>query len=288
MAGMIRGRVAGAMVGAVVAVLLLIAGPVAAAPNQGGGTSVSGAGTSDGGVVEVAGGGGAGGGGNGGGRTSTIRCRYFEVANEALDGWRIALVAGAEVSSLLPGNLYWKICTDTATGDAPSLDVVDPAGPNPAAVARLLAQQALAQLRVTPPSPRSNPAGGIAVINVATWLWTDGWTPLQRSASAAGVTATITATPLDVTWEPGDGGEAVVCAGPGIAYDLARPASEQSTDCAITYRRAAGRFTVVATQRWSVTYTATNGQSGDLGVVNSTASMPIDVHQLVTAIGLDD
>jgi hypothetical protein len=58
----------------------------------------------------------------------------------------------------------------------------------------------------------------------------------------------------------------------------------QHTDCSHTYSAVTGHLTASATASWHVTYSATNGQSGDLGVVARTATLPIDVRELVTNI----
>ena len=259
-----------------------------AAANVFDGPTVGGAATSDGAVVMVAGGGGTSGGSSGAAGTSTIRCRYFNLADTINDNSIIHLDIGTEATSLNIGTRYWKICIDTTTGTQVSRDLFDPSVADPAAVARTLAEQALAQLRVTPPAAETNPPNGQTVINVPTWLWVNHWQPISATASAAGVTATATATPLEISWNPGDGSRPIRCAGPGTPYNPSRPARAQSTNCSFTYTRSVGAFTITATQRWQLTYTATNGQSGNLGTVTSTATLPIDVHQLVTSIELDD
>ena len=249
-------------------------------------TTVTGVATSDGGVVSVSGGSHTDGSGGTSGTNSTIRCRYFELADHISGLNTTTPILGTETTALVPARKYWKVCTDTTTGTEISRALVDITAPDPATVARDLAEQAFAQLHVTPPAARSNPANNLAVINIPTWYWIDNWTPLTSSATAAGVTATVTATPTDVTWNPGDGSNPIVCDGPGVAYDLDRKARQQSTDCSFTYTTKAGKFTITATQRWTVTYTATNGQSGNLGDVTSTNTTPIDVHELVTRIEL--
>ena len=115
------------------------------------------------------------------------------------------------------------------------------------------------------------------------WLWVSDWQQRSESASAAGVTATVTASPTQVRWDTGDGG-VETCRGPGTPYDTSRPPEAQSTSCSHTYTSTTGALTITATQSWHVTYTATNGQSGDLGVVSRTSTMPVDVHELVTNI----
>lgn len=268
-------------------VALAILSPSASAGSVYDGPTVGGAATSDGAVVTVAGGS-TSGGSSGVAGTSTIRCRYFNLADTINDNSIIHLDIGTEATSLNIGTRYWKICIDTTTGTQVSRDLFDPSVADPAAVARTLAEQALAQLRVTPPAAETNPPNGQTVINVPTWLWVNNWQPISASASAAGVTATATATPLEISWNPGDGSRPIRCAGPGTPYNPSRPARAQSTNCSFTYTRSVGAFTITATQHWQLTYTATNGQSGNLGTVTSTATLPIDVHQLVTSIELDD
>ena len=269
------------------AVVMFVLTLTPAAAEGGNGAFVTGAATSDGGVVGVSGGSHVPGSGGspGGAGASTVQCRYFELADRVGDT-STQLVLGAETAALTVGTRYWKVCVDTATGTQISRDLVDPTAPDPATVARNLAEAALAQLRVQTPIARSNPANSLAVINIPTWLWVENWTPLTASASAAGVTATVTAEPVEMLWDPGDGSKPFTCRGPGVAYDLNRPARTQRTDCSFTYRQKAGRFNIGATQRWHLTYTATNGQRGDLGNITSTATIPIDVHELVTSIEL--
>ena len=60
--------------------------------------------------------------------------------------------------------------------------------------------------------------------------------PLVLVATLGGVSATVTATPTQVVWEPGDGSPAVTCTGPGEAYDPSAP--DATSDCAHTYIRA--------------------------------------------------
>ena len=265
----------------------LATGAIAGAERLDQTTTVTGAVTSDGGVVAVAGGSHTNGSdGTSGGANSTIHCRYFELADQISGQNTTTPILGTETTALIPARKYWKVCTDTTTGTEISRTLIDITAPDPATLARNLAEQALAQLHVTPPAAQSNPANNLAVINIPTWYWIDNWTPLTSSATAAGVTATVTATPTDVTWNPGDGSKPIVCDGPGVAYNLNRKDAQQSTDCSFTYTTKAGKFTITATQRWTVTYTATNGQTGNLGDVTSTNTIPIDVHELVTRIEL--
>jgi hypothetical protein len=120
------------------------------------------------------------------------------------------------------------------------------------------------------PAPRiqtSPPPGRDQLVGLRTWLWVDPATFEVRSATASvpGVSATVTAVPVAVTWTMGDGTR-VVCHGPGTPYDPGRPEAAQQPSCAHTYRRSsagqpAGRFTVIAATTWQLTWTA-RGQPG--------------------------
>ena len=256
--------------------LALLGAPAAAADSNG--TSVGGSATEDGGEVTVTdpgGGSGSGGSGGGGGASNPVVCAYYEV-----DG--IGSV-GAPAASLLPDVQYWRRCTDTMTGEVASMDLVTGAAPNPALVALDLAEQAYARLVVPLPDPVSNPPDGRAVVNIPVWFWVSDWTVRTESASAGGVTATVTASPLRTRWTTGDGAT-LTCDGPGTAYDPARSPQVQHSDCTHTYSARSGGLTDTATTTWSVTYAATNGQSGDLGNVTRSTNLPLDVRQLVTNI----
>ena len=269
--------------------LLIVGACVLMAPQAGAGdttsgnnTSVGGSATGDGGEVSVSNPGaghGSGGSGGGGSSSNPMVCRYYEIAA----GPDAVGTVGAEAGGLVEGTQYWKRCTNTQTG-VESLDLITGAAAvDPAQLARDLAEEAYARLVVPTPSAASNPPNGQAVVNVRVWLWVSDWSRRAESASAAGVTATVTAVPTQVRWDTGDG-RAETCRGPGTAYDTSRPPEAQSTSCSHTYTSSTGRLTVSGTQSWHVTYTATNGQSGDLGVVSRTSTMPVDVHELVTNI----
>jgi hypothetical protein len=67
------------------------------------------------------------------------------------------------------------------------------------------------------PSPviRSSPAqAALQLTNLPTWLWINPaeWVPESQTATVPGESATATATPVSVTWHPGDG-STVTCQG---------------------------------------------------------------------------
>ena len=67
------------------------------------------------------------------------------------------------------------------------------------------------------PSPviRSSPAqNALQLTNLPTWLWINPaeWVPESKTATVPGESVTATATPVSVTWHPGDG-STVTCQG---------------------------------------------------------------------------
>lgn len=146
------------------------------------------------------------------------------------------------------------------------------------------AELALAQLELPVPEIHVNPPGE-QLVGLATWLWVAGeWGPLATAASFGPVTSTVRATPLDVTWELGDG-TTKVCSGPGVAYDPARPPADQHSDCRHvyiwpSYAQPGGTYTVTATVRYAVEWEATTGAAGDLGVLTRASDLPVVVREV--------
>lgn len=135
--------------------------------------------------------------------------------------------------------------------------------PDPEAL-RASAQE---ELRLPTPRIAMSPPGE-QVVHVASWLWLDGdpWRPHSSSASAGGVTATVTATPSRTLWDMGNG-DTVVCDGPGTPYDPSRADAAQSTSCSYTYRNSsAGRpghaYPVTVTVEWQLGWTVTGAPGG--------------------------
>ncbi|MBI2709108.1 MAG: hypothetical protein HYX34_05365 [Actinobacteria bacterium] len=150
-----------------------------------------------------------------------------------------------------------------------------------------LAELAKKSLRVPAPgvgvAPR--PRG---LVNVAMWLWVDGFVPLSATASVPGVSATLTAVPARVHWDMGNG-DTVTCAGPGKRFDFAAGVSVESarSGCSYTYRADSGgepgkAFTVTATVTWRLTWASNVGAAGDLGEVSASSTLTYPVDEIQT------
>ncbi|MBW3662713.1 MAG: hypothetical protein KY469_06410 [Actinobacteria bacterium] len=151
---------------------------------------------------------------------------------------------------------------------------VDPTQLRDRAVSRL--ELPAPQLAMNPPQEQ--------VVRIESWLWIDDevWQQHSRSASAGGVTATVTATPVRVVWDLGNG-DTVTCAGPGTPYDPALPEAEQTTDCSYTYGHSSaaqpnGTYLVTATVEWEVGWTVTGAAGGGpLPALSTSTTLPVRV-----------
>ncbi len=215
---------------------------------------------------------------------SGSRCDYVQLDaehSEATD--RLARTGLWSPPGDGPGAWFRKICT-SENGMLSGTIVWIPKRPDP----RQLARQALERVPLPDPAVRMNPsAGNGAVTNVPTWLWIDPsqWQPVSASASAGNVTVTTTATPDRVVFDMGNG-DTMSCRGPGTPYDPSRPAAEQATGCAYTYRRSSahrpdGRYRVTATIFYRVAWSASGiAAGGALPPVSQRSSVPLRVAEI--------
>ncbi|MGK2959557.1 MAG: hypothetical protein ACSLFB_14440, partial [Acidimicrobiales bacterium] len=156
------------------------------------------------------------GGGNSGGRT--IRCSYYDQGTGE----------PVQLGSIPPGDYglgisLTEVCTDTKTGETvSSRDFAYIPGSGTVISPVVLAERARRELPVPEPEVHSAPGWEHPrIVRLPVWLWVppESWVPLSTTATAGGVSATVTATPVSVTWVMGDGGE-VVCNGPGKVYNV--------------------------------------------------------------------
>lgn len=124
-------------------------------------------------------------------------------------------------------------------------------------------------------------------VNLWTWFWTDpaAYQPMTQTVSAGSVSATVTAQPVGLLFDPGDGSAPVRCAGPGRAWlerdgDAASPGG-----CGYRYRSVTdGTITSTVSILWDVSWTGTGtgtgGVSGVLPQMRTQASAPLRVMQI--------
>ncbi|MDC5698064.1 hypothetical protein OO014_12415 [Intrasporangium calvum] len=143
-----------------------------------------------------------------------------------------------------------------------------PAGPAAPPDPRVLAQSAIAQMRLKAVSIGIVPepvAGRIGIIGMPTWMWVQDpgpstLGPITRTASAGGFSVTAVAKADRIVWQMGDG-SVVTCRGAGTPYadSFGR---QPSPDCGHTYTRQ-GAYTVRATSHWTVDWSGM-GLSGTI------------------------
>ena len=139
---------------------------------------------------------------------------------------------------------------------------------------------ALARQTLGLPSPviRSSPAqNALQLTNLPTWLWINPaeWAPESKTATVPGESVTATATPVSVTWHPGDG-STVTCQGAGTPYASADNPAAASPSCGHTYTSSSagqpgGAFQATATITWDVTWQGAGGAGGVLPPLFTTA-----------------
>ncbi len=211
---------------------------------------------------------GTGSGGSGGPTTSTCVTVVYSPAQVQQLGLGPAPAgqAWAELAcgGPLPGVVVILVSTATST---------------PQVTPQQLMIQAYGELRVPSLSPgTAPPLGSDGLVGLPEWFWVPAaaWHPRSVTVSAGQVWATVTATPVGLTFEPGAGLGPVTCQGPGTAYDPARPALSQHTGCSYTYLQpSAGLIGNVYQASVSITWRVDwVGSGGAGGVLAPALSVP--------------
>lgn len=174
---------------------------------------------------------------------------------------------------------HWALM-DCGAGTAPEAVLVRDATGVPTVTPQQLLVHAFGELDVPYLWPAATPSRGTdALVGLPEWFWVPPgeWHLRSVTVTAGPVWATVTATPVSLTVQPGAGLSPVTCAGPGTAYNRRKPAVQQHTDCSYTYLQpSAGlpgnayRASVTAT--WRVTWT---GSGGAGGVLDPALAVPV-------------
>ncbi|OIV37025.1 hypothetical protein BIV57_13405 [Mangrovactinospora gilvigrisea] len=152
------------------------------------------------------------------------------------------------------------------------------APPDPA----VLAQQAFNKMKLAAPGIHFTPNNGKAgIVGMPVWMWIDdsptGWGPQTGTAAAGGISVTVTAKVTRALWDMGDG-DSVPCTQPGEPYSKSY-GNAMSPQCGYRYQQT-GNFRVQVTTHWSVTWTATTGETGQLNDQNRTAAAAAKVAEV--------
>ena len=210
-------------------------------------------------------------------------CVYLEVI--VVPGSTPELGTDVGKGSITPevGQLVALTCSVDSRLVHQEIFTFDPAAPfgtiNAAADAALLAREMLPL--PDPDVVTSPPAGRPQLVGVATWFRVDtAWQPVSATATLGAVSATVTATPTQVVFDPGDGSAPITCTGPGPAFDAAQP--DATSDCAHTYQRRTPDGTTLdltATITYDVAWTATDGTGDTLDPVTRTSTVALTINE---------
>ena len=159
-----------------------------------------------------------------------------------------------------------------------------PAGAPPVTLPpRQLAYMAVAQLRLTPPTPGIGPPPRInkwkmAAVGYPLWLWVDGdLDPAPVSQSVLDLTVALDARVKKVDFDMGDG-NTVTCQGGGTKWGEWVEPGQKSPDCGYSYQTPSlpkGSYTVTGRTHWDVGWNI-NGQTGTIPLVQvSSTDLPV-------------
>src|SRR5664279_2315364 len=168
-----------------------------------------------------------------------------------------------------------------------------PPPPDPAVVA----QQAYTELTVpkpeaqrSPPETNSDPDNdGLPYtwLGLLTWVWVNNWQPLQRTVDLRGVSATVTATPTSLVFDPGNGDAAVSCPGPGRPWTEADGnTAPTGGGCGYMYRAVTpdGPLTASTSIAWSVAWTSNTGAGGTFPALSTATTSSFLVEQIQVVV----
>lgn len=224
--------------------------------------------------------------------------------SQAVNPW-VALINAAATQQQCVGAPFVNPqvpCSLALPAPAPAAPGAAPAPPPPAPPAILLAQVAWGALRMPSPLPSRYPMGILkenghpyTIVNAYTWFWTDPATfqPVSKTVTAGGVSATATATPVSLTFTPGDDGHPVTCKGPGQAWQpndqtWLPPVNPQG--CSYQYPNSSlgmgGDDQVTATYAitWKVTWTGSDGTSGAFNGLQTQTTSRFAVAEVQTVV----
>ena len=171
-----------------------------------------------------------------------------------------------------------------------SKPVFVPAGgepPAPLIDGGTLARAAWDAVTIPQPGVETNPKlgdSGATLVGIDTWVWATEDTPAKVTATATAgpVTATVTAVSDGLRLSAPD--SEPNCHGFGTAWS--EGAAEGSSDCTIEFTRSSahlgGSTPLDVSVGYSVSYTATDGATGDLGAVTTTSTTSLPVAEIQT------
>lgn len=169
-------------------------------------------------------------------------------------------------------------------------DLVD-SGCQPLVTPATLAGQAFRTITFPKPSGDRSPSSShifdgypFTYVDLPTFFWTsaDTWTARSATASLDGLSATVTARPTELVYDPGDGGQPTVCRGPGRPWTIADGNGPPTGGaCAYTYRKVTSApITSTQTIVWQITWVGTGGTGGEIPSLSTSTTGQLQVLQV--------
>lgn len=194
---------------------------------------------------------------------------------------------GVVLYNLCNGPIAYTFAANLAAAPPAPLPPPDPA---------VLAQQAYAQLIATLTKPtvgrspdpnHGDPAKGgepYTVVNLWTRYFTDPTTfvKMSKTVSLRGVSVTVTATPVALSFDPGDGNDLVSCPGPGRAWQDSDGFDPPAAgECGYRYKKVeASPITATEAIRWTVGWTDPAGRAHQFPDQSTQVSSQLIVEQI--------
>lgn len=210
-----------------------------------------------------------------------IDCKFYAIDSTGSDPNQLG--KGPEITDLIPGTPLLRECYYTTTGHIaePITLIIYPTPNTPDAHTQALAQ-ALSQLTIEIPTPQNSPQQPIPV-QMETFFWDTNPTTQTTQATANGVTATLTAQHTTTTYQLGDI-TTLTCPEPTPPYNPTQHVRNQPSTCHTHFNTNTTTLTTNTTSTWHLTWTATNGQTGDLGNIQRTTTTPLHIQEYETVI----
>ncbi|WP_243793816.1 hypothetical protein [Saccharopolyspora gloriosae] len=130
----------------------------------------------------------------------------------------------------------------------------------------VLAAQGAEQLQLPLPTPSHSPDVALpdgrsaTVVGEHTWYWTEPgrWEPVSQRVQAGAVWAEVTASPVRLSFDPGNEQGLVSCPGPGTPYDRSFGVHAPSPDCDVVYQRSSAHEPGEQVRaQWAITWQVT-------------------------------
>lgn len=230
----------------------------------------------------------AAGSGPGGSGTTGTTCTYIldtsNIAHHPQD------YPGLAQADFTKGTYYYRYCSDGTASFVwvPNGTPGVPGGP-PAVTPAQLAQVARDRLPLSKPTIRRSPNQDLRYhgdpytwVHIWTWFWSDPSTykSLTQTVAVGGVSATVTAKPVGLLFDPGDGSAVVRCAGPGRAWTQADGNAPPASGCGFDYQHVThGTVMTRVAIVWQVSWTGTGGAGGALPQIQTQSTAPLRVLQ---------